>query len=254
MAKIKNDFILIIFIFYFNIKLLKMEQSNTTTKFSFDDKALKFWESTLPEEKLNQVLRNMKFSFEKNKNIIVLFDWSFGDTYQGIYFDKFARRSRKIGEKYIFDYSSIKEFVQENNLSPRLIIGPYYNIDTNINKFPDKRFFNAIIVLTKEYFWNFIKIEYKNKHTKSFRRTITNPSNIPGYSRAKTRPRHIPSNTHIDHVVNVSTSSNPFNALSDDIPIKDDTDVIIEENPQETNVVKTSVVEEDEDSDLEIEQ
>ena len=38
------------------------------------------------------------------------------------------------------------------------------------------------------------------------------------------------------------------------IPIKDDTDVIIEENPQETNVVKTSVVEEDEDSDLEIEQ
>ena len=50
-------------------------------------------------------------------------------------------------------------------LSPRLIIGPY-RILIQTNKFPDKKFFNAILVLTKEYVWNFIKIEYKNKYKK----------------------------------------------------------------------------------------
>ena len=236
-----------------------MEQSNITTTLSFDDKALKFWESTLPEEKLNRLAYNIKLTFEKKRNIVVLFDWKMGDTYEGIYFDKFVRRSRNVGEKYILDHELIKKYVNEYDLSPRLIIGPYKNNDSSTNKFPDKKFFNAILVLTKEYVWNFIKIEYKNKYKKNFSRTITNPSKIPGYSRAKSRPRHIPSDTHIDHVVNVSTSSNPFNALSDDTPIKDDTEVVIEENLQDGSVVKSSseetpVVEEDEDSDLEIEQ
>ena len=227
-----------------------------------------FWKvDTFNEENLNHLYDNLKEAFKEGKHMYPMKDfifWKRGDKVHGIWADKFISSSRIFGEKHILSFQPIKDLFEEHGVSPILVVGPYQNFDPrhsarDIERFGEpKMHFNVVLVFDKEYFKEFIKLKQKRFFKKTQRHTYVDQSKIKGFttvSRKSVRKhttKQIPSDTHIDHVINAEKSSNPFTALSGaDEPseIIDDSEVVTEE----TTITVTTELVKDEDDDGELE-
>ena len=227
-----------------------------------------FWKSdTLNDENLNHLFDDLKRAVKGRKKMYLMKDfvfWKRGDKLHGVWADQFISSSKDIGEEHILSFPPIKKLFEDVGLTPTLVVGPYQNFDPrhsgrDIERFGEpKMHFNVVLVFDTEYFKEFFKVKQRRTFKKTARRTYVDQSKITGFTtvnrkggRRQTKKK-IPSDTHIDHVINADTSSNPFTALSgSDEPseIIDDTDVVTEET---TPTVTVEQVEEEDDGELEL--